>query len=293
MKIYIYLTITTVILFSCKKNCINPYSSLNGKVKSMTISLQDSSKFNIIFFYDTLTAKITNIKLLRKPPEIDSFGLDAEFVFRYDKNIITIDEIGLDNINIYHQYKIHFDNYKHINAFNTVDVNFNMEAPYMTCIQQGSKIDSFYEKYNWPTAFNRQCYDYVFDGNNYTGFKFEYDWYAIFGGNVHVLDSAKINYANLPFTSYAPMQYMYSANTLFNLGAPGEVFYDILYFLQLEGFVFYTPNRNLVNTIRTFDDSTTIVYMNYDFNSNNQLSKFYVNFRTPSFRFFTYTFEYY
>jgi hypothetical protein len=236
---------------------------------------------------------VTNIKLFRRPPEADSFGLDAEYLFRYDNSTITIDEIGVDNIYLYHQYKVHYDRNKHITAFNNVDINFNTETPYITCILQNNQLDSFYEKYYWPTAFNRRCYNYQFNGYNYTGFTFEYDWSLIGSVNVHVLDSAKIDYTNLPYTSYAPMQNMYSANSLFNLGAPGEVFYDPLYFLSLEGYTFYEPNKNLVNSIRTYYDNTTVVYMDYQFNTNNQLKTFNVNFRTPSFRFFTYNFEYY
>ncbi len=292
-NILFFFIISIILLSSCKKDCTNPYSSLKGKVKLISIDLSDSSRYNIYYTYDTLSAKVTNIKLFIKPPYADSFGLDAEYIFRYSNNTITIDEIGLDNVYIYHQYKVHFNNNKHIDAFNTIDVNFNTENPYITCILQNNKLDSFYEKQYWPTAFNRQCYNYQFNGYNYTGFTFEYDWSTIGAGSVHVLDSAKIDYTNLPYTPYAPMQNMYSANTLFNLGSPGEVFYDLVYFLGLEGYSFYEPNKNLVNYIHSYHDSTTIVYMDYQFNSSNQLKTFDVHFRTPTFKFFTYNFEYY
>ncbi len=293
MKINLCLTIIILTLFSCKKNCISPYSSLNGKLKSIEFIATDSYKIAYQLRYDSILKKVNSIRILVKGANSDSFFFDGEYLLNYQANIITIDEIGLDNVSNFHRYNVYFDNNKNITAFTEIDTSINVEFPFIRCVLENNKIDSFYEKYYWPTAFNRQCYDYVFDGKNYTGFKFEYDWYVIFGGNVHVVDSAKIDYSYLLYNQFAPMQNMYSANSLFNIGSLGEITYDILYFLGLEGYKFYTPNKNLVNTIRTYDDSTSIVYMNYEFNLNNQLTKFYVNFRTPSYTFFTYTFEYY
>jgi hypothetical protein len=86
---------------------------------------------------------------------------------------------------------------------------------------------------------------------------------------------------------------MYSSSTLFNVGVPGEVIYDFIYLLGFEDYYFYPHNRSLVQSIRTLHDSTTIVYFNYEFNSNNQLTKVIINFREPTNTFLVYDYEYY
>lgn len=277
----------------CIQENIQPVNTLKGKVRIIKISVTDSTKINIICFYDSVSARLSRILNFIKPPNIDTFRQKGEYNFRYENNLITIDEIGIDNVTPFHRYKINTDYNKNILDFNEEDVIYNTENTYFKYTLKNQLLDTVFEKYYWPFAFNRKCYNYVFDENNYTKFIFDYDWYVIFGGNVHVVDSAKIDYTNMPYTQYAPMQNMYSANTFFNLGIPSEVTYDLLYFLGLEGYRFYKPNKNLVNTIRSYNDSTAIVYMTYEFNTQNQLDKFIVNFRNPSTTFFTYEFEYY
>lgn len=299
MKLSKFILCLTVFILiaSCCKQEMKLANSLKNKVKSIYIDTKgdngrnDSSpKILEVFSYNNSNL-LNNIKFFIKVTQYDSFSLHGEFLFRYDNsNMITIDEIGIDNVNRYHQYKVYYDANKYITAFNETDIVYSTEYPIIRCVHQNNRLDSFFEK-QYIMLLNRKCYDYKFDGNNYTSFKFEYDW-SNFSSNVHILDSTTINYTNIPNTPYAPMQNMYSANTLVN-AAFGEPHYDIVYFLGIEGYMFYTPNRNLVDNIRCFFDSTAIVYMNYQFNTNNQLENFNVFYRTPTTLAYTYSFEYY
>lgn len=293
MKVHrlIFFTFLSLLLICCNKEQETPLDINANRVKSIYIATTGDTMLHV-FTYNS-QGGIQDIRTFFKPVVSDTFALFREYLFEYGNNTITIDESRLDQAPEFHRYKIHYDRNKQITAFNKVDTSINMEYPYILCVQQNNRIDSFYEKAYFPGAFNRICYDYQYDGNNYTGFKFEYDYFVFGGSPVHVKDSAKIEYIALNYTPIAPMQNAYSANTLFNLVIPGEVFEDIIYLIGIDGYTFARPNRNLVSTIRSFHDTTAVVYMDYEFNSNNQLKTFTVNFGKPTDLFFTYSFTYY
>lgn len=251
--------------------------------------------FNVLlkYYYTTDLNRLDSISIITSRQDM-LIGIKkdtASYVLRYYTNNILIYENKL-NYSLPHRIYKSQSNNGILNRIYELDTLTNAEYPYLSCVFN-TKLDTIYEPAVYPTALNRYCYDYVLENNNYTQFKFDYDVATFLGGLYHVADTAFITYSALPFNKYAPMQNMYSSSTLFNLGAPGKVIYDFNYILGFEDYYLYPHNQNLIQSIRTVHDSTTIVYFNYEFNSQNQLSKVMINFREPNAEFLEYNYEYY
>jgi len=283
-----------VVYISCTKECDTTSNQLLGKFKSLTVisvGSTDSAKTRIEFYYSANKIDSLSYILSRFDANGNPIKILYSLKMSYLNNAILLSQHYLNYVLSYRKYKVYLQN----NPFNRiyeVDTLTNAEYPYLSCVFN-TKLDTIYEPAVYPTALNRYCYDYVLEDGNYTQFKFDYDVATFLGGLYHVADTAFITYTTLPFNKYAPMQNMYSSSTLFNLGAPGEVIYDFNYILGFEDYYLYPHNQNLIQSIRTVHDSTTIVYFNYEFNTQNQLSKVKINFREPTSTFLEYDYEYY
>lgn len=290
-----FLIIILCSLFSCKKeNKTN--NQLIGKLKSIKVYTDTNSAGGInnllLFAYDKNTNKIDSVKYIydRLDGNGNTIKLYGSYHFLYSSNNILIDEYNITNLNTHLKYKAPISN-NYLSQINEVDSITNQEIP-IFYVAKSNKLDTVYEENEFPLAYSRACYDYVFDGDNYNNFRFDYTTYNLIN-SYNIQDSAFITYTNLPFNKFAPMQNMFSDNTLFYLYSGSNIVKDFKFILGFEDYYFYPHNKNLIASIRTVHDTTTIVYFNYEFNSKNQLTKTIVNFREPNSPFLVYDYEYY
>lgn len=269
----------------------NTFNPLDGKLKEIQINLTGQSYFYILQ-YDSLNHTFVKAELnytLSSPT--DTFTA-YNYSLSYNNNNINLSKIGQSSGHQTHYYNISTQNNTITHLFE-IDTITNMDYPIFG-YSYSAKLDSVFESYNSSLDNFLKCYGYNFDGNNYTDFAFEYNHSNTpFGIQTQVKDTAFITYTNLPFNKYAPMQNMYSLNTLSYFGSQEEIITDVFYLLGFEDYYFYPHNHNLIESIRTVHDTTTIVYFNYEFNTKNQLSKVIINFREPNTPFMVYEYVYY
>ena len=293
-KLFPYLFICTIIVFaSCKNESVNPQHIFKDKIKTIhihTTNLNDID-YTYKFKYDSLSKDLKRIELYSKINTPDTTLLVTYMDVSHDNNIVTFHKTEFFSDRIYRIINAHIQN-NIITQLNYVDTITKAESPYFACFYD-NKLDSVYEPNQYPTALNRRCYDYIFDGNNYSQFTFEYDYASLLGGSLtHIEDTAIITYTNITFNKYAPIQNMYSSSTLSHLGATIENITDNIYLLGFQDHFLYPHNQNLVKSIHTVHNNST-VFFNYVFNCNNQLVETIINYPNSTSQFLIYEMEYY
>lgn len=269
---------------ACKKEKLE--TIVEHKIKSIHVYDDFNNGYNYTFRY-TYSENIDSIICYFKLDSPDTTGiLGTIFIDKSNKYEYRVSTHQWnDYVYPEHRYKVYLNDQRMITSFTELDASVGWESPYIW-FAYSNQLNTVYQP-TYQISTGRFCYNYHFDGSNYTQYTYEYQWYSILDGTYHsVLDSARITYTNLPFNQYAPLQIMYMSSALPDLTSIGEAVFDPVYFLSTQGYFFYPPNKNLVATNNN-------VTMGYDFNSNNQLSRATIFFPNPTTRYMTYDYEYY
>ncbi len=244
----ISIVLLSICIFSCKKNCINKdvKADLSGKIKSAIISNQQQEIKNKYYYkYDTITGQLITVSndsiVLFSIQEID----DTQIVF-YN----NIDEST---------YVI-----KHIK--NQIQ-SIRKSSSIVTQLSfKNNKIDSIYDVGNIYNS-NISYSNFISLNDNSVFYKVHYI-FNLFGIMENKEYETRLTYTNIPNDNQSLSQ---SIGTIIAFPDINNNFNNISYYLGLNDYYIFKPNKYLIDSINTNDGSS---FVKYDYQiHNNKITK--------------------
>lgn len=260
---YAYIFIIIFLLTGCIPNNIQP-DPLTGKLKSIKIydTIPNSPVYHVRISYNE-QVKIDSVLFYLQHFAPDSTIQFAYYSFLHNGNTILIESNGFNPFYPDKKYNAYLEMGK-IKKIVELDYTTMAEFPFWGFVtKDNNSLDSIFEPNAYPLATDRKCYNFVFDGNNYSKFNLEYKYHTFFN-EILVKDSISMTYSTLPNNKYVPGQNTLGSSLLSVNSKNGDIYFDISYYLGFDYDYVHKTNINLMSSIND-------IILNYNFNSSGQL----------------------
>lgn len=278
MKYTILILFIVALTIGCIKENKLPSSILSGKVKSIKLlNYRPSDTFvdTYVFYYDSISGHL--LKAIHNYDYTDSNITSV--VSNVDSVIISKINDSTIQLNYFDKtvYPFEYSYYAYLNGAGYVyaitleyPFKYNPENMYLYFIYDSNNdLDTLYEPIGrepsypgFPTVYSR-AWDFNYDGNNYL----QSTTYTSYDP-IQPLSGIPQTFFDYTFTVYpntgnVPMQRIFGHG--FNWV---EAILDPMYLLNIDGYEYYKPNKNLINT---FSNGTYINNFSYTFDANKRI----------------------
>lgn len=261
IKLIFSCVIISLLIVGCSKNNNQARTSrLNGKIKRIqeTLVISNNTRYyDLYFYYDSTDGLLQKVTIGNKVFVEISKKTNNYFILDYDASLRDSTNITPNHTKI----KAYIDNNGYINRLVHIDSTLTQEQEFMNIYTTNGLPDSILQY----TVGQPKYYNFSFLNGNID--ELVNSFYVSNLGNISTHE--KYYYSNKINNNLVPFQYnnQYSYFIGFATGAT-----EPLYLLGLNGYYPFTPNDNLMDSIKTVNVNTVAMY-NYNTNSLGQINK--------------------